>query len=101
MNMLHALMHTAQRLTMLHGGSAFGFCLSRVPECGQITYVRHRYKHVAQDILRGRRFMNSMVCWSGPISNQTAAHEHDAAGVRQGTVGSGESALKSSQVKSI
>jgi hypothetical protein len=37
MNMVHALMHTVQRLTMLHGGSAFGFCLS-VPECvGIIT----------------------------------------------------------------
>ena len=77
------------------GAPLSAFAFPAYGECGQITYVRHRYKHVAQDILRGRRFMNSMVCWSGPISNQTAAHEHDAAGVRQGTVGSGVQACPS------
>jgi hypothetical protein len=71
MNMVHALMHTVQRLTMLHGGSAFGFCLSaRGPECGQITCAPCT-RPVAPGYPAGRRFMNSMVCWSGP----TAAHD--------------------------
>jgi len=38
MNMVHALMHTVQRLyTMLNGGSAFGFCLSWQITCASCT----------------------------------------------------------------
>jgi hypothetical protein len=37
MNMVHALMHTVQRLTMLNGGSAFGFCPSWQITCASCT----------------------------------------------------------------